>query len=346
MKKIIVLLALVMTINIVFSGCSKKEEKKELNIFNWSEYMPQEIIDDFEEETGIKVNYATYSSNEEMLAKVQSSPGTYDLIVASDYMVDIMVKQNFLEEITMDNIKNIENIGSDYLDKAFDPGNKYTVPYMAGSALLAVNKSMVDIDIDSYEDLWDVSLSDSLVVLDDSRGLLGIALKKLGYSMNTTNLDELEEAKQELIALKGNIKAFDSDSPKTMLISEEVAVGFVWSAEAVLAKRENPNIEIVMPNEGLYLWQDNFAIPQGAKNKEIAEQFIDFLLRPEVSKAFSDMVPYTNPNLEAVKLLDESLKNDSGIFPPSSVYESGEYLIDMGELTPTYDAIWTEFKQH
>lgn len=347
MKKIfsfIVFVSLLVGIIGLAAGC-KKQESMELNFFNWTEYMPQEIIDKFEEETGIKVNYNTYSSNEEMLAKVSASHGMYDLVVASDYMVDIMVKQELLEDIEIDKLENIENIGDNFMDKEFDPENKYTVPYMAGSALIAVNTSMIDKEINHYEDLWDPALEDSIVVLDDERGLMGITLRKLGYSMNETDPAILDEVKEDLLKLKPNIKAFDSDSPKTLLISGEVPVGYVWSAEAVLAQYENPDIKIVMPDEGLYLWQDNLAIPQDAPNKENAQKFIDFFLRPEISKIFSESRPYTNPNVAAQNLLADDIKNDPGVYPPAEVYENGEYLKDVGETTTLYDKIWTEFKQ-
>ncbi len=346
MKKMIAMfLVLSMLFSLVLTSTGCKKDTKELNLFNWTEYLPQEVIDKFEAETGIKINYNTYSSNEEMLAKVSAAPGTYDLVVSSDYMVDIMNKLNLLEEIDKEAITNLKNIGPEYLDKGFDPGNKYTVPYMCGTALLAVNTKLVTIDIQHYVDLWDPSLKDNIVTLDDQRGLMGVVLKKLGYSINETDPAVMELVKEELIALKPNIKAFDSDSPKTLLIKEEVAVGFVWNAEAVLAQNENPDIKIVMPEEGLYLWQDNFLIPKGSKHKENSEEFINFLLRPEISKLLSEAFPYTNPNAAAKELLSEDVKNNLGIYPPASVYEQGEYLVDLGSTTVLYDKIWTEFKQ-
>lgn len=344
-KNVSFLLLIVMSLSFVLISSGCKEDTKVLNLFNWTEYLPQEVIDKFEAETGIKINYNTYSSNEEMLAKVSSAPGTYDLVVSSDYMVDIMNKQNLLEPLNKDVITNLNNIGPEYLNKGFDPGNQYTVPYMCGSALLAVNTKLVNIDIEHYSDLWDSSLKDNIVVLDDERGLMGVALKKLGYSINETDPVILEKAKEELITLKPNIKSFDSDSPKTLLINGEVAVGFVWNAEAVMAQKENPDIKIVMPDEGLYLWQDNLLIPKGAKHKENAEKFINFILQPEISKMLSEAFPYTNPNAAAKELLSDDIKNNQGIYPPASVYEQGEYLVDLGETTTLYDKIWTEFKQ-
>ena len=346
MKKIVSIILVVTLFTALLSistGCKKDE--KVLNLFNWTEYLPQSVIDAFEEETGIKVNYNTYSSNEEMLAKVKAAPGTYDIVVASDYMIDIMIKQDLLTPINKDKLTLLTNIGAEYMDKSFDPGNQYTIPYMAGSALLAVNQKTVPVEINHYADLWDPALKDSIVTLDDQRGLMGIVLKKMGYSMNTTDEAVLQAALEELKALKPNIQAFDSDSPKSLLISGEVSIGFVWNAEAVLAQKENPDIKIVMPEEGLYLWQDNFAIPKGAKHQEYAEEFMNLVMRPEISEMISEEQPYTNPNVEAQKLLPADVIGNEGVYPPASVYEQGEYLVDVGQTTVLYDEIWTEFKQ-
>ncbi|WP_343032783.1 spermidine/putrescine ABC transporter substrate-binding protein [Anaerotalea alkaliphila] len=345
MRKTAALAAFLLAMGLALGGCGKKEASNELNLFNWSEYLPQELIEKFEEETGVRVNYNTYSSNEEMLAKIMTAPGMYDIAVSTDYMVDIMIQQKLLEEIGLEGIEGVENLGANYLDLAFDPGNRYSLPYMAGTALLAVNTSKVDFDIEEYADLWNPALENSIVVLDDQRAVMGLALKKLGKSINETDPGVLEAAARELAALKPNIKAFDSDSPKSLLISGEVSVGYVWNAEAVMAQKENPDIKIVMPEEGLYLWQDNFVIPKGAPNAENARKFISFMLRPENSKICSDSFPYTNPNAAALELIDEETRNNPGIYPDDSVYAQGEFLVDVGETTVVYDKIWTDFKQ-
>ncbi|PKM50982.1 MAG: ABC transporter permease [Firmicutes bacterium HGW-Firmicutes-7] len=347
MKKIgAVILLITMCLGLIgsTSGC-KKEETRELNFFNWTEYMPQELIDKFQKETGIKVNYSTYSSNEEMYAKVTAAPGVYDMVVATDYMVDIMVKQSMLEEINKDNIAKIGNYGAAYMDQSFDPGNVYTLPYMAGSVLMVYNKTMIDKPIETYADFWDESLKDNTVVLDDQRAIIGMALKKLGYSINETDEAILALAVEELKTLKRNIKAFDSDSPKSLLISGEVAAGYVWSAEAVLAQNENSNLVVVIPEEGTYLFQDNFAIPKGAKNKDEAEAFINFMLDPENGKVFSESRPYSNPNAAVLELLSEDMKNNKAVYPPDSFFEVSEFVLDLGETTLVYDEMWTKFKQ-
>lgn len=321
------------------------ELAEELNVFNWSEYLPQSVIDKFEEKYGVKVNYNTYSSNEEMLAKISAGAVGFDVAVASDYMVEVMIKQDLLLPINKDNIPNLSNIGAEFMDLSFDPGNKYSVPYMWGKVVIAVNEDKVSKEITKYEDLWDPEFENSLVVLDDQRTLIGIANKMQGASMNSTDTEVLEKSKQLLIDLLPNIKAFDSDSPKTMLINGEAKAGIVWGAEASLARMENPAIKTVYPEEGVQLWQDNFIIPKGAPNQATAEAFINFLLEPEISAEISKEFPYANPNVAAHEFIDQEILNDPAVYPPTEEIEKGEFLIDVGEAIREYDRIWSEIKQ-
>lgn len=330
-------------------GSSEVVDQKEgdvLNVFNWSEYLPESVIKEFEDKYNIKVNYTTYSSNEEMLAKISAGGSQFDIAVASDYMVDAMRKQNLMEEINMNNIPNFKNIGDQFKKLSFDPENKYTVPYMWGTAVVAVNTKKIPGDITSYSDLWDSKFKNSIVVLDDERALIGIALKKLGYSMNETDPDKLEQAKKELIKFKDNIKAFDSDSPKTALINGEAAAGYVWGAEAALAEKENKDIKTFFPKEGMYIWQDNFIIPKGAPDKKNAELFINFILDPKVSAEISKEFPYANPNVEAHKYIDKETLQDTTVYPTEEQLKNGEHLKDLGDTITLYDKIWTEVKSN
>lgn len=329
------------------SGEQKQEAKLdgELNLFNWSEYLPQSVLDKFEKKYGVKVNYSTYSSNEEMLAKLMAGTSQYDLAVSSDYMVEIMRKQGLIQEIDMANIPNFKNIGDQFKNQSFDPGNKYTVPYMWGDAVIAINTDKVKKPVTGYKDLWDPALKNSMVVLDDQRALIGITLKKLGYSLNETDEKKLQQAKEELKKLTPNIKAYDSDSPKTLLINGEAAVGYVWGAEASLARKENPKIKTILPEEGMYLWQDNFVIPKDAPNKKTAEAFINFIMEPEISAEISKEFPYANPNLAAHQYIDKEILNDIAVYPPKEDLAKGEHLKDIGETTRLYDQIWSEIKK-
>lgn len=326
----------------VHKGQSPKEE---LNIFNWSEYIPQSVIDKFEEEYNIKVNYSTFSSNEEMLAKLQAGSTNYDLVVASDYMVETLIKQGILQEINQNNIPNIKYMDPSVMNLDFDPGNKYSIPYMWGDAAIAVDTSKVDFEIKGYKDLWNPKLANSIVVLDDQRAIIGMALKKLGYSINETDPKALAEAEQELLALKNNIKAYDSDSPKTLLINGEASVGFVWGAEVSLAMRENKNLICVVPEEGIFIQQDNFVIPKESKNVKAAELFMDFIMRPEISVENSIAYPYANPNMAAWEIMDESILNDIAVYPPQEAVDTGEHLKDIGNKIDAFDKIWSNIKK-
>jgi spermidine/putrescine transport system permease protein len=318
--------------------------KDVLNVFNWSEYLPESVIKDFENKYNIKVNYMTYSSNEEMLARIMAGDDIFDISVASDYMVDVMRKQKLMEEIDTNNVPNLKNIGDQFKNLAFDPGNKYSVPYMWGTAVIAVNTKKVSGNITSYSDLWDSKFKGSLVVLDDQRALIGIALKKLGYSLNESDPAKLDQAKTELLKLKANIKTFNSDSPKTELINGTAAAGYLWGAEAALAAKENKDIKTFFPKEGMYLWQDNFVIPKGALHKKNAETFINFILDPNVSANISKEFPYANPNTTAHQFIDKSTLSNITIYPTDNELKIAERIKDLGDTTKLYDKIWAEVK--
>ena len=347
--------AVVFSIIFVISGLSygiwnfaKANEgpKQVLNVFNWSEYLPQSVIDKFEQTYNIKVNYSTFSSNEEMLAKLMAGGGEYDIAVASDFMVEILKKQNLIKEINKDNLPNLKNMGKEFLDLPFDKGNKYSVPYMWLAGIIAYDSSKVpEGTITSYADLWKPEFKNSLVVLDDQRAIIGITMKKLGYSLNETSPEALAKAKKELAKLQANVKAYDSDSPKTSLINGEAKAIFAWGAEGSLAKRDNPSVKYAMPKEGLFLQQDNFVIPKNAKNVQAAELFMDFIMQPEVSAEISAEFPYGNPNVAAHEFIDEEILSDEAVYPKEEYVKKGEYLKDIGEAITELDRIWSEVKQ-
>ena len=280
MKKKIILFILGI---FLLTGCSSSNENGVVNVLNWSSYIPDEVISDFEKEYNIKVHYGTYSSNEELLAKISSSKkGTYDLIFPSDYMIELMKERHLLEEFDKTQLKNISNINPRFLRQEYDPNNEYSIPFLLATTTIAVNRDNIKDPITSYQDLLNEKYKNNIVLIDDQRIVIGAALQGLGYDINDTDKDHLEEAYQYLMKLKKNIKAFDSDSPKTFLITKEVDIGLIWNAESILAQEENKNIEIIYPDDGYVLSMDNYALVSGAKNKENAYLFIDYLLRDEV----------------------------------------------------------------
>lgn len=324
---------------------------KEFNLYAWSEYVPQDLLDAFSQEYGIKVNYDTYSSNEELLAKLQAGASGYDVIIPSDYMVTIMANLGLLEPIDLNHIPNFANIDERFKNPPFDPGNKYSVPYQWGTVAIAVNTEKVQQPITKFADLWDPMFRNNLVVLDDEREIIGMALVVLGYSKNSTDPAQLEAAKQKLLELVPNIKLYDSDSPKTALLSGEVIAGVIWNGEAALAHQENPAIDYILPEEGCGLWEDNLAIPKGAPHKDAAEAFINFVLRPEMSILITRDFPYSNPNKAALDLLAkedpeayQAYMSFAATNPPPEALEKCHRIVDVGEATTLWDKVWTEVK--
>lgn len=349
-KKMLSLIVITAMLVTMLAGCgSKSSEGKngELNIFIWTEYVPDSVIEKFEKETGIKVNVSTYSSNEDMLAKVKSeSEGTYDIVQPSDYMVEQMASQGMLEELKTDELKNLSNIGESYLNPSYDPGNKYSVPYQGGVAGIAVNTSKVKKDITSYDDLFDSSLKNSIVALDDYRAVIGMTARSMGYSMNETDPAVLSKIQDKLLTLKNNVKLYDSDSPKSALISGDCTVGYVWSAEIALAMEENPDIKVVYPTEGAYLFMDNWAIPKGAKNYDNAMKFIDFMLDAENAQMVLEEFPYLSPNTKAVEAMGDDYSKNEAKNPPAEVIKKGEYVKNLdADTLKIYDEMWTKLKQ-
>ncbi|AUN09550.1 spermidine/putrescine ABC transporter permease [Clostridium botulinum] len=340
----IVILLMVTGMSFTIFGNTAKTEKQVLNIFNWSEFLPQSVIEQFEKEYNVKVNYSTFSSNEEMLAKLMGGNVPYDLVVTSDYAIEIMTKQKLVQPIDKNNVPNLANIDENVLDLAFDPKNTYSLPYMWGGNNIVIDKTKITKKITSFDNLWDSEFKNSMVILDDPRVMIGLALQKNGYSINSKNPKELQKAKEDLIKLMPNVKAFDSESPKTLLINGEASIGYVWGTEAYLAKLENPNLEVVLTKEGVIPQYDNFVIPKKAKNKKLAEEFINFIYKPEISAQVSEEFPYANPNKAAYPLMDKDKLNDIAVYPPREAVEGNELIKDVGETTKLYDDIWTEIK--
>lgn len=339
MKKIILFIILILC-----AGCSNNEDRV-INVLNWSSYIPNSVVEDFEKETGIIVNYSTYSSNEELLAKVSSAKeGTYDLIFPSDYMIEIMKSRNLIDMIDLTKLSNLNNINKTYMNLNYDKNNEYSIPFIAATTVIAVNRDKIKDNITSYNDLLNPNYKGEIVLIDDQRIIIGMGLLANGYNMNSINDSELESAKDWLLKLKSNLKAYDSDSPKNFLITEEASIAVLWNAEAALAKQENPNIEIIFPKEGIALSIDNFAIPKGAKHKDDTYLFIDYILRGDVMKRIIESYPYKNINKETDKLLiNDYLLNDAANISDENM-KKGYFVANIGDKVKLYDKIWAYIK--
>ena len=339
MKKLLILIILILCV-----GCNKTEERV-INVLNWSSYIPNEVIEDFEKETGIKVNYSTYSSNEELLAKVSSAKsGTYDLVFPSDYMIEILRSRDILDKIDLNKLSNFSNINPKYLNLEYDINNEYSIPFIAATTVIAVNKDIIKYEINSYNDLLNEKYKNEIVLIDDQRIIIGMALLANGYNMSSIKEEELMDAKDWLLNLKPNLKAYDSDSPKNFLITKEATIAVLWNAEAALAKEQNPNIEIVFPKEGIALSIDNFAILKGAKHIDDTYLFIDYILRADVMKKIVESYPYKNVNIKTDELLSNKyLLNEAANISDENM-EKGYFVKNIGEKIKLYDKIWAEIK--
>lgn len=318
---------------------------KELNLFAWSEYMPQSVLDDFEKLYGVKVRYTPYASNEEMHAKLTAGGAGYDLIIPEIYMIKVLQREGLLEKMDTANIPNLANIDERFKGLPHDPKNEYAIPYLWGTSGIVINTEKIKPDqIKTWDDLWKPEFKGQLVMLDDAREVIGIALRAEGHTMNTTDKAALEKAKERLKALKPNIKAFNSDSPKDLLLGGEVWGGVVWSGEAALLMRDDKKFQYIIP-EPVTQWMDNVAIPKGAPHKYTAEVFINFLLDPAVSARLSEEFPYGNPNKAAQQYIPEADKQNPAINPPAESLKKVEVIEDLGdEMNQIYDQIWTEIK--
>lgn len=324
---------------------------KELNLFVWTEYIPTEMQECFELVYGIKVNRDEYSANEEMYAKLSAGGTAYDLVQPTDYIVSLMIRQGLLQELDHAKLPALANFDANYLDFSFDPGNKYTIPYQAGTDAIVYNADAVPTPPTSWADLWKPEYAGRMVFLDDSRAVIGATLLTLGYDVNTKDPAELDQAKAKLKELIPGIKLFDSDSPKTALIAGDVDLGLTWTGEAFLAQQENPAIQYVYPTEGAILWQDNNAIPKDAPHADAAYAWLNYTNQGDVFWLMLRDFPYTNPNQAA---LDYAKTNQADIYKayinspitntPAEAIKNGHRIDDVGDALPLYDQLWTEVK--
>ena len=321
---------------------------EELHVYNWSEYIDPEIYDEFEQEFGVRVIEDTFSSNEDLLAKLQAGATGYDIIVPSDYMVTIMRELELLAELDYENIPNFENIDPKFLDPPYDPGNTYCVPYQWGTSGIGYDSEVFDEAPDSWAYLFDPEMAgpyaNKMSMLNDTREAFAAALKYLGYSLNTTEQQELEEAKQLLIEQKEWVSTYDSEGFEDLLAAGETMLAHGWSGDFFAAAEEAEQIWYVIPEEGGVIWTDNLCIPDSAPEKYTAEVFIDYLLRPEVGAKITNYTWYGSPNQASEEYIDAEILEEPAIYPPPEVMEKLEFIRDVGETTAVYERMWTEIK--
>ena len=339
------------------SAASGSANGGELYVYNWGEYIDEDVISQFEEETGITVVYDLFETNEEMYPVIEAGAVNYDVVCPSDYMIQKMRENDLLAELNFDNIPNIDQIDPAYMEmsQAFDPENKYSVPYCWGTVGILYNTKLLDeLGVPAptkWADLWDERLSGEILMQDSVRDAFMVALKKDGYSMNSESKDELEQAKQELIEQKPLVQAYVIDQVRDKMIGGEAAVGVIYSGEMLYIQDEvaslglDYDLEYVIPEEGTNLWLDSWVIPKNAKNKENAEKWIDFMCRPEIAKANFEYITYPTPNKGAFELLDEDMQNNKAVFPDIDSLKDSEVYQYLGDDTDAiYNELWKEVK--
>ncbi len=332
---------------LLFTGCGKEYD---LYVYNWGQYIEPEVITLFEEETGLSVSYEEFETNEAMYPKVASGASNYDLICPSDYMIQKMIEEDLLAPINYDNVPNIQFIGEEYLEQseAFDPGNLYSIPYCWGTVGIIYNKTMVQEPVNSWTILWDEKYYDNVLMQNSVRDAFGITLKMLGHSLNSTNMNELYEARNKLQQQlrSGNVQAYVVDQVRDKMLDNTAALGVIYSGEASYTISENEDLAYVVPDEGSNVWIDSWVIPKTSKNKENAELFLNFLCRPDIACKNFEYICYSTPNTEVYDLLeDEELKNDEVLFPDEEILERCEPFQYLGEeMDQIYYELWKEVK--
>jgi len=329
---------------ICLSSCAgvKKSGNVTINVYNWGEYIDQSVLTGFTDKTGVHVNYDTYPSNEDLYAKLKSGGVNYDVAVPSDYMVQRMIREGMLEKLDRNNIPNLKYIDKRFTNVAYDPAGEYSVPYMWGTVGILYNKKMVSDPVDSWNILWDQKYKGKIFMYDSMRDTLSVALRRLGFSLNTTDIGQLESAGQSLIQQKPLVQAYVGDTVRDSMIGNEAALAVVYSGDALYCMDNNPDLGYVIPKEGSNVWIDAVVIPKGSAHRAEAEQFIDYLCQPEVCLKNVEYIGYSTVNSETFKMLPDDMKNNPTFWPPDDAYNRCEIFSDLGDFTKEYDRVWTE----
>lgn len=327
----------------LLTGCDS--DKTKLYVYNWGDYMDRSVIKQFEQENpDIKVVYEEFASNEDMYVKVTAGASNYDVAFPSDYMVRRLANEGLLHELNMDNIPNFQYIDSRFTDMGYDPGNRYSIPYTWGTVGIAYNTTMVDEPVDSWGILWDEKYEKNLFMYDSQRDSIAVALLYLGYSLNSTDEKELEEARDLLIAQRPLVSSYVGDEVRDLMAAQEAALAVVYNGDAMQMYDLNPDIEYVIPKEGSNIWFDCMVVPTTSQHKEEAERFIDFMCRPDIALQNTEWLCYPSPHTQVMEELDEEYRNNPTLYPDDEALARCEEFDDLSAVLPLYNRIWDEVK--
>jgi spermidine/putrescine transport system substrate-binding protein len=342
LKKISFLLAVLMLVTLL-PGCGDSD-KVVLNVYNWGEYIDESVLDDFMVKyPHIKVKYEIYSDNEVMYTKIKNNTTSYDILIPSDYMIARLIEEDMLAKLDFANIPNYKYIDDAYKNLDFDPNNEYSVPYMWGVLGILYDTTKVREGNFNWNTLFKPEYNKEVLMKNDIRDSLGIALKSLGYSVNSTNKAELEAAKQKLISLKPNVLGYVGDEGMDKMIAGEAALAVMYSGDAVNCIEQNPNLDFAIPTDGTNLFFDSMVVPKNSKHKAEAELFINFMCETDTAVKNVEEIYYSTPHTEAKEALPDDIKN-SFAYPSKEILDKAEVYSYLGEHTELYDRMWTEFK--
>ncbi len=348
-KSVCIFLAAIITaVTVIFSGCGGNQTTRgEINVFNWGDYISRgedgamDVLDEFEKRTGIKVNYTTYDTNEEMYNVLKGSNSSYDVIVPSDYMVAKLIKEDMLEQLDFDNIPNIKNIMKQYRKTDYDPQGKYSVPFSWGVVALCYNKTMVDEKPKSFSALWDEKYKGNILMIDNSRDAMAIAMKLKGYDPGKVTKEGIDAAAEYLKEQKPILKSYVMDKVFSDMEGAQAALAPYYAGDIAVMMSNNEDLDYVLPEEGSNFFMDAMCVPKSSKNKALAEEFINFMLEPDVSKANIEYLGYSTPNQATFDILDEDIKNNKLIYPDEKYLEKCYKFSDIS--TELYDYMQDQF---
>lgn len=337
---------------LLLAGCGGGEttaeapkEQRQLNIYIWTNYLPPDVAAEFEKRTGIETRVDTYDANETILAKLQSGVADYDLVVPSDYMLKTLISQNLLREIDRSRLPGFTNLDPRFLDRKFDPANRYSLPYLWGTTGLGYDTTKVKGPVDSWAVLFDERHAGRILMLDDVREAFGAALKMMGRSINEADPAVLRQAAERLKQQKRLVRTYNSSDFANLLAAGDVDVAHGWNGELAEAVAESRGkLAYVVPKEGGTLWIDSLAMPATARNVDAAHEFLKFVLEPEIAARIVNGTHYAGANRAALEKIDPAIRDNPAIYPPQEVVDRCEFLEDLGETTQLMDELWTEIK--
>ncbi|MBQ3423635.1 MAG: spermidine/putrescine ABC transporter substrate-binding protein [Clostridia bacterium] len=348
MKKIAIVLLVCLLAGALFTAALAEADKPfagtEIKVYNWYDYIDENVLDIFEEETGIHVNYVNFSQNEDMYTRLSTGAEVYDVVIPSEYMIERLIKEGLVAELDLSNIPNLENVLDSLRDPAYDPGNAHSVPYMWGPLGIVYNTDMVDGPVTSWNDLLDERYAGEIFMMDSVRDTVGLALKVLGYSMNSHDEDELAAAGEWLMAQKdsGVVAGYILDQAKDIMAADEAALAVMFSGDSLYAMENNDKLAYVIPEEGSNIWVDGMCVPTASQNKAAAECFINFMCREDIARMNMEYIYYSSPSKQVVEGLSEEELASTAMNPTDEMVARCEYYVDISDVAWMYDDIWMD----